>query len=107
MAQYELIITAAGWLDQTKALQLALALTEDSSACLLLLRTEERHDYTFLVGTLQGHFGEFNIKDSLHSEFKRQDTQLAYDIERLSTCAYAAMAPMIQCELAREQFVQD
>lgn len=112
-AQFELLASAARWSDATKALQLALSLTEDASACLLLLSPEERGDYTTLVGALQRRFGESHLKDSLRCEFKHRIRQpgeslrtLAYEIESLSRRAYADMPPAIQCELARDQFVQ-
>lgn len=73
-----------------KALQLALSLTGDASACMLLLSPEERGKYTSLVGTLQRRFGEFTPKNSLHCEFKHQVRQpgeslrvLVYEIESL------------------------
>lgn len=112
-AQFELLASAACWSEATKALQLALSLTEDASACLLLLNPEERGDYTTLVGALQRRFGESNLRDSLRCEFKHRARQpgeslrtLAYEIESLSRRAYADMPPAIQCELARDQFVQ-
>lgn len=112
-AQFELLAAAAGWPDATKALQLALSLTEDASTCLLLLSPEERGDYVTLVGALQRRFGESNLRDSLRCEFKHRIRQpgeslrvLAYEIESLSRRAYADMPPSIQSELARDQFVQ-
>ena len=40
-AQFELLSQAAGWSKDDKALQLALCLTDDALACLLLLSPEE------------------------------------------------------------------
>lgn len=42
----------------TRALQLALCLTDDALSCLLLLSPEERRDYGALVGALQRRFGQ-------------------------------------------------
>lgn len=74
---------------------------------------EERGDYKTLVEALQRRFGESNLRDSLRCEFKHRIRQpgeclrtLAYNIESLSRRAYADMPPAIQCELARDQFVQ-
>lgn len=61
-AHFELLAAAAHWPDSVKALQLALCLTEDALACLLLLGLKERSDYTALMGALQRRFGEFNLK---------------------------------------------
>ena len=49
-AQFELLAKAAAWPVDTKALQLALCLTDDALACLLLLSPAERDDYGALVG---------------------------------------------------------
>lgn len=113
LAQFELLASAAGWSEATKALQLALSLTEDALACLLLLSPVERGDYKTLVGALQRRFGQSSLRDSLRCEFKHRTRQtgeslrsLAYDIESLGRRAYADMPPVIQSELARDQFVQ-
>ena len=52
-AQFELLAKAAGWSENSKALQLALCLTDEALACLLLLSPAERDDYGALVGALQ------------------------------------------------------
>lgn len=68
------------WPDSVKALQLALLLTEDSSACLLLLSPEKR-------GDAGGGATESNLKGSLRCEFKHHVWQpgesMAYEIENL------------------------
>lgn len=60
-AQFELLATAAGWTGRIKAVQLALSLTEDAAACLLLLTPGKREDYAMLVGALQRCFGVLNL----------------------------------------------
>ena len=57
-AQFELLAQAAGWSEDSKALQLALCLTEEALTCLLLLSPAERADYRALVGALQRRFGQ-------------------------------------------------
>lgn len=112
IAQFELLAAASGWTTRMRAVQLALSLTEDAAACLLLLSPEEREDYSMLVGALQRRFGVFNLKDSLRCEFKNRTRQqgeslrsLAHEIETLGRRAYANLPSMIQSELARDQFV--
>ncbi len=51
-AQFELLADAAGWSENHKALQLALSLTDDVAAFLLLLSPVERNDYNSLVRAL-------------------------------------------------------
>lgn len=112
LAQFELLASATGWSARMKAVQLALSLTDDAAACLLLLSPEEREDYPMLVAALQRRFGVFNLKDSLRCEFKNRVRQpgeslrsLAHEIETLGRRAYASLPSMIQSELARDQFV--
>lgn len=52
-SQFELLARTAAWSDATKALQLAMCLTDDALACLLLLSPAKRDDYNALVGALQ------------------------------------------------------
>uniref|UniRef100_A0AAV2LKB0 ribonuclease H n=1 Tax=Knipowitschia caucasica TaxID=637954 RepID=A0AAV2LKB0_KNICA len=112
LAQFELLAAAAGWSGQRKAVQLALSLTEEAAACLLLLSPDERQDYAMLVGALQRRFGVLNLKDSLRCEFKnrvrRPDESLrslAHEIESLGRRAYSTLPSVIQSELVRDQFV--
>lgn len=112
LVQFELLAAAAGWSGRIKAVQLALSLTEDAAACLLLLSPEERENYSMLVGALQRRFGVFNLKDSLRCEFKNRVRQpseslrsLAHEIETLGRRAYASLPSTIQSELVRDQFV--
>lgn len=112
LAQFELLATAAGWSGRMKAVQLALSLTEDAAACLLLLTPGEREDYDMLVGALLRRFGVFNLKDTLRCEFKYRVRQpgeslrsLAYEIESLGRRAYDALPGGIRSELVRDQFV--
>lgn len=112
-AQFELLAHAGGWSEEMKALQLAMCLAEDALACLLLLSAEERGDYTSLVGALRRRFGLCRGQGLLRSELNNRRRQpgeslrlLANDIESLSRRAYAHMPPNIQCELARDQFLQ-
>lgn len=67
-AQFELLARAAAWSDATKALQLALCLTDDALACLLLLSPAERDDYNALVGALQRRFGQCAQVEGLRAE---------------------------------------
>lgn len=71
-AQFELLAAAAHWPDSVKALQPALALMEDASACLLLFSLEERGDDMAPVGTLQRRFGKSNLKNSLRCKSKHR-----------------------------------
>lgn len=112
-AQFELLSRAAGWSEDNKALQLALCLTDEALACLLLLSPEERSDYWALVGALQRRFGHCEQPGLLRSELcsrRRQPGEplhvLANDIQPLSRMAYAHMPPTVQSELARDQFIQ-
>lgn len=112
-AQFELLARAAGWSEDMKALQLALCLTEEALACLLLLSPAERDDYGALVGALQRRFGQCNQPGVLRSELaSRQRLNdeplrgLANDIETLTRKAYAHMPAEIQGELARDQFIR-
>lgn len=112
-ARFELLATAAGWSEEHKALQLAMCLTNDADACLLLLSPEERKDYGALVRALQRRYGRINQHLILRSEFinwRRQPGEslrvLANDIETLYRRAYASMTPTVQNELARDQFIQ-
>ncbi|KAJ8356934.1 hypothetical protein SKAU_G00197280 [Synaphobranchus kaupii] len=112
-AQFELLACAAGWSDENKALQLALCLTDDALACLLLLSPEERSEYGALVGALRRRFGQCTQPGLLRSELgsrRRQPGELlralANDIESLARRAYAHMPPSVQGELARDQFLQ-
>uniref|UniRef100_A0AAV2M0P6 Gypsy retrotransposon integrase-like protein 1 n=1 Tax=Knipowitschia caucasica TaxID=637954 RepID=A0AAV2M0P6_KNICA len=112
LAQFELLAAAAGWSGQMKAVQLALSLTEEAAACLLLLSPDERQDYAMLVGALQRRFGVLNLKDSLRCEFKNRVRRpgeslrsLAHEIESLGRRAYSTLPSVIQSELVRDQFV--
>lgn len=50
-AQFEL--QAVGWTVNNKALQLSMCLTDVALKCLLLLSSEDRHNYDALVGALK------------------------------------------------------
>lgn len=112
-AQFELLARAAGWSEDSKALQLALCLTEDALSCLLLLSPGEREDHGALVGALQRRFGQCSQPGVLRSELSNRQRQagdplrvLANDIETLARRAYAHMPTGVQSELARDQFIR-
>lgn len=112
-AQFELLARSQRWSTETKALQLALCLTEDALACLLLLDIDERDNYDALVGALQRRFGNFTGADLLRTELVNRHRQqgeplrqLANDIESLTRRAYRNMPPAVQGELARDRFIQ-
>lgn len=52
-AQLELLAKSQNWSQETKALQLAMCLTDEALACLLLLDVDDRENYVALVGALQ------------------------------------------------------
>ena len=102
-AQFELLATAEEWSRETKALQLALCLTDDALSCLLLLTPEDRHDYEALVGALQRRFGHCLQPELLRNELNNRCRKsgeplrlLANDIESLTRWAYAHMPPGVQ-----------
>lgn len=112
-AQFELLAQAEGWTTETKALQLALCLTDDALSCLLLLSEEERCDYDALVGALRRRFGQYVQPELLRNELSNRCRRLeeplrvlANDIESLTRRAYAHMPPSVQSELARDQFIR-
>lgn len=112
-AQFELLARAAGWSEDTKALQLALCLTDEASHCLLLLSPEERGNFQALVGALQQRFGQFGQPAILRSELANRQRRtdeplrvLASDIEALTRRAYPHMPAAVQAELARDQFIR-
>ena len=112
-AQFELLARAAGWSEDRKALQLALCLTDEALACLLLVSPAERADYGALVGALQRRFGQCSQPGVLRSELSSRQRHpveplrvLANDIETLARRAYAHMPPGVQSELARDQFIR-
>lgn len=112
-AQFELLAQAAAWPDRTKALQLALSLTDDALTCLLLLSPAERSDYGALVGALQRRFGQCAQSGVLRTELTSRQRRpgeplraLANDIETLARKAYAHMPTDVQNELARDQFIR-
>lgn len=113
LAQYELLAQAEGWSMDTRALQLALCLTEDALSCLQLLSPEERRDYGALVGTLQRRFGQCLQPELLRNELTNRSRKpgellriLANDIESLTRRAYAHMPSGVQVELVRDQFIR-
>lgn len=112
-AQFELLAQAGGWTMKDKALQLAMCLTDDALKCLLLLSTEDRHNYDALVGALKRRFGQCVqpglLKNELSSRYRLPGEPLrvlANDIESLTRRAYAHMPPDVQSELARDQFIR-
>lgn len=112
-AQFELLARAAAWSDAVKALQLALCLTDDALACLLLLSPAERDDYDALVGALQRRFGQCTQTGVLRAELTSRQRRpgeplraLANDIETLARRAYGHMPTDVQNELARDQFIR-
>ena len=112
-AQFELLAHFRGWSDEERALQLALCLTDEALACLILISPEDRHDYGALVGALRRRYGQCVQPGLLRSELSNRRRQpgeplrvLANDIESLSRRAYAHMPPSVQSELARDQFIQ-
>lgn len=113
LAQFELLAHAEGWSLDTKALQLALCLTDDALSCLLLLNPNERRDYGALVGALQRRFGQCLQPELLRNELSNRGRKsgeplrvLANDVESLTRRAYAHMPPGVQGELARDQFIR-
>lgn len=107
-AQFELLAQAVAWPDTTKALQLALCLTDDALTCLLLLSPVERCDYGALVGALQRRFGQCAQTGVLRTELTSRQRlgELANDIETLARKAYAHVPTDVQNELARDQFIR-
>lgn len=113
LAQFELLAQAEEWPVETKALQLALCLTDDALSCLLLLNPEDRRNYGALVGALQRRFGQCLQPELLRNELSNRSRKageplrvLANDIESLTRRAYAHMPPGVQSELARDQFIR-
>ena len=113
LAQFELLATSQQWSSATKALQLAMSLTDDAIDCLMLLDANDRGNYEALVGALQRRFGCFAGADVLRAELNNRHRrygeplrQLANDIESLTRRAYASMPPAVQSELARDRFIQ-
>lgn len=112
-AQFEMLVRSQNWSSEIKALQLALCLTNDILACLLLLDVEDGQNYYVLVGALHRRFGNFTGADILHTELRnrcRHDCeslhQLSNNIESLTRSSYGNMPPAVQVELARDQFIQ-
>ncbi|XP_034087560.1 trichohyalin-like [Gymnodraco acuticeps] len=112
-AQFELLAHAGGWSVETKALQLALCLTEEALSCLLLLSLEDRHSYEALAGALKRRFGQCFPPELLRNELSNRCRKsgetlraLANDVESLTRRAYAHMPPGVQSELARDQFIR-
>ena len=112
-AQFELLAKSQNWSQETKALQLAMCLTDEALACLLLLDAEDRQSYVALVGALQRRFGNFTgaelLRNELNNRYRRHGEplrQLANDIESLTRRAYSSMPPAVQSELARDRFMQ-
>nr|XP_013996221.1 unnamed protein product [Salmo salar] len=111
--QFELLARAGRWSDETKALQLALSLSEEASECLLTLAPDERGDYGALVEALGGRFGsdaqpnmlriELSNKKRLQGESSKA---LASGILSLTRRAYATMPIGVQDELARDSFIR-
>lgn len=111
-AQFELLADAAGWSRHVRAVQLALALTEEAAECLLPLSPTERMDYAVLTAALQRRFGQLGLRDSLRGEFKARMRlpgeplrNLAHEIERMGRRAYEDMPRPIQDELICDQFI--
>ncbi|KAK5915094.1 hypothetical protein CesoFtcFv8_000722 [Champsocephalus esox] len=97
-AQFELLAHAGGWSIETKALQLALCLTDEALSCLLLLSLEDRHSYEALAGALKRRFGQCFPPELLRSELSNRCRKsgetlraLANDVESLTRRAYAHM----------------
>lgn len=72
LAQFELLSHAGRWSTETKALQLALCLTDDALSCLLLLSPEDRRSYQALVGALQRRFGQCLQPELLRNELNNR-----------------------------------
>lgn len=112
-AQFELLAHAGGWSIETKALQLALCLTDEALSCLLLLSPEDRHSYEALAGALKRRFGQCFPPELLRNEINNRCRKsgetlraLANDVESLMRRAYAHVPPGVQSELARDQFIR-
>ncbi|KAF7654945.1 hypothetical protein LDENG_00063000 [Lucifuga dentata] len=87
--------------------------SDDALSCLLLLSLEDRHNYAALVGALQRWFGQCLQPGLLHNELSNWCRKsgkplrvLANNIASLMWRAYAHMPPMMQSELARDQFIR-
>ncbi|KAJ7989378.1 hypothetical protein DPEC_G00303910 [Dallia pectoralis] len=72
--QFELLANAGRWSDETKALQLALCLTEEASECLLTLAPGGRADYRALVEALGDRFGSDSQPNTLRIELGNRKT---------------------------------
>ena len=112
-AQFELLAHAGGWSIETKALQLALCLTDEALSCLLLLSPEDRLTYEALAGALKRRFGQCFPPELLRNELSNRCREfgetlraLANDVESMTRRAYGHMPPGVQSELARDQFVR-
>ncbi|XP_034053030.1 myosin heavy chain, embryonic smooth muscle isoform-like [Gymnodraco acuticeps] len=112
-AQFELLAHAGGWSIETKALQLALCLTDEALSCLLLLSLEDRHSYEALAGALKRRFGQCFPPELLRNELSNRCRKsgetlraLANDVESLTRRVYAHMPPGVQSELVRDQFIR-
>ena len=99
------------WSDEERAQQLALCLTDEALACLILISLKDRRDYGALVGALR-HYGQCVQPGLLRSELSNRCRQpgeplrvLNNDIESLSLRAYAHLPPSAQSELAQDQFI--
>ncbi|KAJ8012961.1 hypothetical protein DPEC_G00048320 [Dallia pectoralis] len=111
--QFELLANAGRWSDETKALQLALCLTEEASECLLTLAPGGRADYRALVETLGDRFGSDSQPNTLRIELgnrKRLPGEslkaLASSILSMTRRAYGTMPLGVQDELARDSFIR-
>ncbi|XP_034079967.1 uncharacterized protein LOC117551264 [Gymnodraco acuticeps] len=112
-AQFELLAHAGGWSVETKALQLALCLTEEALSCLLLLSPVDRLNYEALAGALKRRFGQCFPPELLRNELSNRCREfgetlraLANNVESLTRRAYAHMPPGVQSELAHDQFIR-
>ncbi|KAJ8006813.1 hypothetical protein DPEC_G00111120 [Dallia pectoralis] len=111
--QFELLANAGRWSDETKALQLALCLTEEASECLLTLAPGGRADYRALVEALGDRFGSDSQPNTLRIELgnrKRLPGEslkaLASSILSMTRRAYGTMPLGVQDELARDSFIR-
>ena len=99
LAQFELLADSVGWSVNQRALQLAMCLSGEAVACLLLLSPEQRRDYRALVGALNRRYGLDRHPELILSALGRRERlpgeslrSLANEIKSLTRRAYGHMS---------------
>ncbi|MGH0141151.1 UNVERIFIED_CONTAM: hypothetical protein FKN15_055908 [Acipenser sinensis] len=95
-----------------RALQLAGCLAEDALPCLLTLALEQQVNFGALSEALRSRFGSSQQPGLLRNELQGRTRKLGKTLRELAAtivltrCAFAQMPPMVQEELARDQFME-